>query len=102
MRGLRPRFYMFLCSLANALDDLQRPRPVSSMTLRRAALWIVLNTAVVLCAAAWTVARSSVTLTGANGAGRGGVIPVGTLVLSVLGALVVVNLAWIAFVVSKR
>ena len=72
------------------------------MTLRRVAWWVVVNTGVVLGVAAWTFARSSVDVTGANAAGRGGLVPIGGLIVSVLAALVVVNLAWIAVVVWKR
>lgn len=72
------------------------------MTLRRTVAWIVLNAAVVLGVIAWTVARSTVEITGPNATGSGGLVPIGTLLLSVLGALVVANAAWILFVVRKR
>jgi hypothetical protein len=77
------------------------------MTVQRAVLWIVMNAATVLLVVAsffvWPLLVGTATeFTGPATSGRGGLLPVGTLLRCVLIALLVVNLAWAAFVVRRR
>ena len=78
------------------------------MTVRRVLLWAAANVALVLALGvgfvAWAVlAGPSSEFSGPNASGRGGLIAVGRgIPLVLLGALVVFNLTWFAFVVRKR
>ena len=68
------------------------------MTVRRALLWLVANLALILVTSAaflaWLMAARATDLTGASASARSVTIPVGALLVVVLGTLLVANLAW--------
>ena len=74
------------------------------MTVRRAFLRILANLVLIVVAAAvfiaWLTATRGTEFTGASATGRGATIPLGTLLVVVLGTLIVANLAWA--VVTRR
>jgi hypothetical protein len=97
----------FPCSLANALDDLRRPRSVRLVTLRGTLLWVLMNALVVVgvaigCVAWLVIAQRGNQFTGAAASGRGGLISIELPLVLVFGALLIANLAWFVFVVRKR
>ena len=77
------------------------------MTLRRILLWMAVNAAVVLllaigCIAWLAIAQRGGQFTGATASGRGGLISIEIPLVLLVVALVIANLAWVAFVVRKR
>jgi hypothetical protein len=77
------------------------------LTIRRALLWITANVALgvvaAICGAIWLAGTGPThEFSGATAAGRGGLLPLGTLLLLVAATLLVANLAYVLVIAARR
>ena len=93
--------------LSSALDDSRTPDRASPVSVRSVLLWIGANMALAIvlsvCGAIWlTVRGQSQDFAGPTGAGRGGLLPLGTLLFFVAAVLLVANLVWAIVLAARR